>query len=503
VPEAIQFFLEGATTREGKGLVDSANVPQAWNIEVSEERQDGLLLAVSPDPKATALAQSIQAYSQDERYPSGQRKRGTARMPAVERLRSPGDLVRLKLGDELLDEWPPDDGTEYVVDIEVDAGREHPEGHTRRGDFAVYLRDGGALPEGTHALIEDDYALFRTRVGGALLRDLVETHPWVQFVDRPPVLERQAVDLRSLTAHDLPNFEQPSTDAPVVTVLDGGVVPEHPLLRPALDGQHHQSFLPGNESVEAAPASDGHGTAVASLTALGGLREALLGGGDPVTVNRVAIARVLDDDAKLPDALNPKDVIPRAVKGMLDANRGRVVNHCLASRAPFNRQRMSVWAETLDRLAYDDGREGFLIVVASGNIDGQITPTLGQLEEWIAEGQYPAYLASDERCRLRNPAQAINALTVGAYVPQAQATFRDQQLHGLTPVAGPGAPSPFTRSGFGYLGEVKPEVVEEGGNAYVDALGRPRLSPRMTDVPVDNHGFARSEEHTSELQSLS
>jgi hypothetical protein len=151
---------------------------------------------------------------------------------------------------------------------------------------------------------------------------------------------------------------------------------------------------------------------------------------------------------------------------------------------------MSVWAEALDRTAYDSGGSGYLFIVATGNIDGAVSPSEAQLEAWLARPGHPRYL-TDEKCRLRNPAQAINVLTVGSYVPRAGAPFAQRQILNRRPVAQSATPSPFTRTGPGYMREIKPEVVEEGGNYYLEGGTRLRRNAQLTDVAVANSQFAR------------
>jgi hypothetical protein len=128
--------------------------------------------------------------------------------------------------------------------------------------------------------------------------------------------------------------------------------------------------------------------------------------------------------------------------------------------------------------------------VATGNIDGAVSPSEAQLEAWLARPGHPRYL-TDEKCRLRNPAQAINVLTVGSYVPRAGAPFAQRQILNRRPVAQSATPSPFTRTGPGYMREIKPEVVEEGGNYYLEGGTRLRRNAQLTDVAVANSQFAR------------
>src|SRR3546814_8669786 len=93
--------------------------------------------------------------------------------------------------------------------------------------------------------------------------------------------------------------------------------------------------------------------------------------------------------------------------------------------------------------------------------------------------------------RLESPAQAVNALTVGA------ATERQSDAwQGFAPV-GDLCPSSRTSQTWEQHDAYKPDIVMEGGNHILDD---DPLFSRAT-----NHTLlltTRSEEHTSELQSL-
>jgi Subtilase family len=484
VPQGVQLLIKGATSDSGKVLLEGSKL-KGLLLEIVEERRDGLFVVVSTDPRITRFEQAIEDFRGDVRTARGIRKRGERQIFEIDRVEV--NSRREKIGDELALIEIRDDRS-YTVDIEFAAGSEHPSSAERRREFSEYIAASHGRVVGAGPIVEEDYALLRAYITGDSLNDLLNNHPWVTSIDLPPSLERQGFELRDITIDRVPDFIPSEPGAPVVTVLDGGIIPQHPLVRVALDGLHHQSFLPGNAEVVDG-GIEGHGTATVSLIALSSLRRTLLEQNEYRPV-RAVLARILDDNSRIPDGLIVKDVIPRAVHLMHDYHGATVVSHCVASCAPFNRNRMSVWGETLDRLAYDEGGEGFLIVAATGNIDGNVTPTVAQVEEWLNDPGHPQFLMN-ERCRLRNPAQAINVLTVGAYVPVAGAPFHARG-HGHELIGDTNSPSPFTRTGFGYLNEIKPEVVEEGGNWYRDGTGRIIRTPQITDVAVADSQFATS-----------
>ena len=121
------------------------------------------------------------------------------------------------------------------------------------------------------------------------------------------------------------------------------------------------------------------------------------------------------------------------------------------------------WARLLDWLAF---KYRVLFVVSTGNCDGTLrlaTPrdTLGGLTEADRGARaLEALLASDVDRRLIAPAEAINALTVGAshfdhsqppIVPNRFNLFGDRKL------------SPYSRIGHGFRRAVKPDILMPGG----------------------------------------
>lgn len=484
VPDKVQLVLKTATTASGKPLLEREEIPKGWKLEVIEQRRDGSLVTLSRDPNARALDAAIEHFRLDDRTPTGRRKPGVRPVFNLEEVTSAQNID--KMGDELA-LTTLEAAASYFVDVEIAAGREAEDGQQRRDEFNNYLRQGGAQIVGNGPRVGSDYAVYRVRAPGVLITDMLNSHPLVTFIDLPPVVERAGMELHNIREPNLPDFQPPALTDPVVTVIDAGIIPQQPLVEPAVRDQRHRSFI-GGTTLDGG--QDGHGTAITSIVALGSLREALLRPRNPSKPVRVLLARLLDDQTSVPKTAAVHEIIPSITTYALQEHNSRVLNHSIASRAPFNRARMSVWAETLDDLMFDNGGNGFLFIVASGNIDGQITPTLAQIVQWIERPGHPNYILED-RCRLRNPAQAISVISVGAYVPTALANFHQAQAFGYRPIAQDGSPSPFTRSGFGFLNEIKPEVVEEGGNWYMDDGNRlVTARAQYSDVAVANAFYA-------------
>lgn len=104
-----------------------------------------------------------------------------------------------------------------------------------------------------------------------------------------------------------------------------------------------------------------------------------------------------------------------------------------------------------------------VFVVSAGNSDPR--NIFEELEEIIE--QYPKYLVENEFFRIINPATSALSLTVGAIAQEV--SISEQHMDGHitnihTSIAQHGEPSPFTRTGFGINGMLKPELVHYGGN---------------------------------------
>ena len=76
LPPDIQTLLKGTTTTTGKALLDRDDVPKSWHLEVIDERQDGLLVTLSPEPDLSNLRQGVEWYRNDENTQTGRRKGG-------------------------------------------------------------------------------------------------------------------------------------------------------------------------------------------------------------------------------------------------------------------------------------------------------------------------------------------------------------------------------------------------------------------------------------------
>jgi len=162
-----------------------------------------------------------------------------------------------------------------------------------------------------------------------------------------------------------------------------------------------------------------------------------------------------------------------------------VINRMWNLEAKRTVPRQSWIARTIDRLSRE---KDIVFVVSTGNIFAR------NVRSYLADGKpYPAYFA-DEEATLLDPAQAALALTVGAIAP---GTLLVGRAGAATAMAEANQPSPFTRRGPGISREIKPELVDYGGNYVHDPVGGQVRSNPGTDVMMASHQMTPAIAHDS------
>lgn len=246
---------------------------------------------------------------------------------------------------------------------------------------------------------------------------------------------------------------------PRVCLLDSGVNRGHPLLSPFIADADMHTINPAWGVDDTA----NHGTGLAGLVALGDLSATLASDGPLVVAHRMESVKLTPEQgANAGESRSHGFLFAEAVSRpeVAAPARPRVFTSAVTSNDDRDRGRPSAWSSTIDRLASDyDGNGQFprLFVLCAGNTE--------DAQSWNA---YPTSLSTRG---IRDPGQAWNALTVGAYTEKISITEADAQ--DFTPVAPIGGISPYTRTSSGWASAwpLKPDVVFEGGNAGKDAYG--------------------------------
>ena len=324
--------------------------------------------------------------------------------------------------------------------------------------------DGGEL--GTIRL-PDSFSC-RIQLSGKGLKDLVENFPYIFDISETDEFA-EIIQQRKVSDIDSPIFklDSPESNAPKVCVIDSGIQERHSLLRAAIDSQTSTSWIPGEtDQTSDYVSSGGHGTSVAGAILY---PRNIPRSGSEKAVCWIQNARILQADRKLPEQLFPPILLNEIVEFYNKKTGTRIFNHSITGSVPCRNRYMSAWAASIDNLTWQ--KKDILFIVAAGNLplDGRIGFTRLSVKEHIAANRiHPDYLLEDS-CRIANPAQSFQALTVGSialnyyYAPPYSSISQKDK------------PSAFSCSGLGIWNTIKPEVVEYGGDLVKDEATPPNI----------------------------
>ncbi|WP_342611622.1 S8 family peptidase [Burkholderia ambifaria] len=274
-------------------------------------------------------------------------------------------------------------------------------------------------------------------------------------------------------------------DAPHVCILDTGVNNGHPLLEQALYTQDMHTYHPKWPKHDA----DSHGSEMAGIALYGNLSAALNSTEHVTLPHRLESVKILPPDGenspKLWGAVT-LDSVSRVE--VANANRTRVFAMMTTSVGHVEGN-PSEWSATIDQLAFgravldvpalkatfkakgkieENPRVPRLFVLSAGNVDWP---------EWV---EYPNVNAKSP---VQNPAQAWNALTVGACTHLVEIDTKKHNGH--TVIAESGLLSPSSTTSMIWAGSAwpfKPDVVAEGGNGSFDSLGMVDIGPESLRI---------------------
>jgi hypothetical protein len=489
IPEGIPILLQVDPGLELDVLREK------FAFEIVAEQEEGFVIVASQDIEIAPFLAMVNGFAVQVH--------GSATIAQVHRLfDDPNQVDRLRriLSDRLLADWPGIvDDRIYIVDIGIACtGTQEIRGYPKRGkrdtdgdwarkeqewsqsradaynawdnikiareaeieEFArfyqaeiMHLIDGAPFDA---AVLPDSFTV-RLKISGKGLKDFILNYPYVFEVVEPedivlPQREGGAVpppaDLAAPTA--------PDVNAPAVCVIDSGIQEAHSLIQPAIDQATSHCFLRGKNTNDVGDfvRPGGHGTRVAGAILYG---EVVAKNGTPQLPFWIQNARVLDENNSMPVDMFPPQAVRAAVERFHRSPRNtRIFNHSINAYSFCRTRYMSAWAAEIDLLCatYD-----VLFIQSAGNLPITGTnPQPGVRDHLVAGRNYPEYL-SEASARIANPAQSLQALTVGSV---AYGSFQAGGWSTFAPEAG--HPSAFSRSGFGIWNVIKPELVEYGGD---------------------------------------
>jgi hypothetical protein len=315
------------------------------------------------------------------------------------------------------------------------------------------------LVEESGGQVLDDYlgavvTMVRVRASGRIVRTLLDVDV-IATIDLAPVPDLEVDGLLATDITSAPPLGPIPDDLPLIGIIDSGIN-AHPWLDPLVVGQIGLTDTGDTADLH------GHGTRVAGIAAYGDFRTQLQQD-ELIPGAKLCFAKVVNDSGNFDDIRLVPKLMEQALRD-LQRNFGcRIFVIALADRERvFADGKVGPWAATLDALA----RElDVLIIVSAGNRNPRKAGP--NSEEGVT--LYPQYLLEPEN-RIFEPANAMNALTVGALAhgPGLDPGFHDDaKVRTITDV---NEPAPFTRIGPGVGGSRKPDLVDVGGTMIFDAV---------------------------------
>lgn len=439
---------------------------------LSEERLPSMgLTMLAQEPKAN---KAIVVFSDDEQLTEFRNRLSTYSSedgPQYAELDSIEELVPLEPSDRLgrlLELEPMQEGELAALDLELWHTGDIPEMRQYLNDLDDFLR---TYPDNSEMQVSDRYVgdylcLARVKITHEMLELLLE-EDFVKEIDRRPRPGFEPSQLYGVTLNDIPEVLSPPEGNCGVLVIDSGVQGGHPLIGPALG---EAEVFPDRENrvVTGGPEdgdtlTPGHGTAVSGIALYSNVNQCI----QEMTFQPetwLFSARVTDENNEYdPDELL-ENQLREAVEYFINAYPNcRVINLSLGDpRLVFREgQKQFPLAALIDELAYEYQHKNLVFVISAGNFAYDASGELIMRD-------YPGYLLSNDEARIIEPATAAIALTVGSVSSGAGSAQYPDDAGRCAIARVKGYPSPFTRTGFGVDGMVKPEIVEFGGDFVID-----------------------------------
>jgi hypothetical protein len=443
----LEFEIPVAERAAVEGLENKHSKIELVAVRPAAEGQETLSATVFvPEKSADFFAKKIDDYRTKETKTG--KPRNEALIARIENVRLAA--VRSHFTDDLA--YFPQAGRQAWWEVWVRDGRLETLRHVARR-LNIALKDHAiSFPERDVVLALADEATMARLIDNsdavAELRIAKDTP--TLFVEMRPVEQADwAGDLAD-------RVDPPDAVAPAICLLDSGATRNHPLIEPGLDAADQHAYDNGWD-VGDSTFWNGHGTAMSGVALYGDL-EAALSSGDPVDLrHRLETVKILppngQNDPELYGAITEEGI--RRAEAQAPRRR-RVFCMAVTSEVGLGRGRPSSWSAAIDQLCYGGGDRRRMMVLAAGNLRGD-----------IAAPEYPDRNDLEE---VESPAQAWNPLVVGAYTDKIGIFHPD--FDGWQPVASAGDLSPASRTSgiWDRQWPIRPDVVFEGGNFAHDGV---------------------------------
>ncbi len=274
-------------------------------------------------------------------------------------------------------------------------------------------------------------------------------------------VELSELEQREFVKELLERLDISSRSKTSVCLLDTGVNNGHDLLAPLLSDEDMHTV----HSEKGVSDVDGHGTKMAGIASYFTLEDKLESS-SPVVVNHfLESVKLLDnrnDNQKELYGSVTENAINLAEIQNPDINRAICMAVTAETNALENDGRPSSWSGAIDSIISGVNEiasseiDKRLMFVSAGNV------LVSEIKE---SGDVKTAIINHT---IEDPAQAWNAITVGAYTNKYQIPEELTDIY--RPVVEPGCFSPFTSSSLAYADKwpIKPDIVLEGGNLSYD-----------------------------------
>ncbi|MBK7539136.1 MAG: S8 family peptidase [Myxococcales bacterium] len=454
--------------------------------QLDDSKADAYLVGVRPETGVVLLdiaradlnylREKIEAFADDSRVSAKTKKDGSPKLDvhgvqltarASEKAIAPVGSIGLAQLEDIADglrqinELPSDRACWFEIGCR--GGYRYPEQLTinSRAQIARQAHRLGASQK-LDEFLGPEQVYFFVRVTREQLAAMQAATDCIYDIALAPQPLRDLKLLDDLETKDIADFVlgQPHEDAPAVVVLDTGIATEHPLLKSAI-----LSATTAGPEIPSPEDTYGHGTKMAGLALHRDLGAAIERGRADAThwlqSSRLLIApgygTAADDNYEKWPVL-----MERAVRSAEDADarpRNRVFTLAVTRSMqdpPLDEIAPTLWSQAVDQLAFRQGL-GRLMIVSAGN---------ARDTEWLKLAElYPQLQLSE---KIHQPAQASNALTVGAFTARVELPSDRDYAEARVVATKPGGVSPYTSTGLvGNEWPIKPDVVFEGGNLAI------------------------------------
>jgi hypothetical protein len=362
-----------------------------------------------------------------------------------------------------------------------------------RKEMKKYLDDIAEVLEGlasntapmrmSDSYIGDYLCIARIKVTHEVLELLLE-YEIVKEIDRPPQPAFETTADYNRPISDFPEVVLPPEDHCGILVIDSGVQRGHPLIAPVL-GEADVFPDPKRKFItDELDDVNGHGTSVAGIAIYGNVENCIQKRCFEPTAWLFS-ARVTNEKNEYKEDLLVETQLDQAIRAFVEQYPNcKVINISLGNAEQIYRDGLKQFrlAAKIDEIAYQYQHKNIVFVISAGNTD---PPHEDAKSDEQLRTDYPYYLLN-KNARIIDPATSAIALTVGSLSLGRGSITEPSDVRRQVIAKIPGHPSPFTRTGFGVDGMIKPDVVDFGGDFVIDlkyrqGLDLPKSKLRLPD----------------------